>query len=368
MTQRPNIRPLPLLGLAVLIGLAGPALAQEPAAGAGVESCAADYHSRLSEIAGRELVAYREAGTAIGAVDPTLPGRPIFAAPRRPDLSPEASRAVEAGQRLVRAQGRTSFARDANTRWIAERIREDLTDYLRQKPSPFLCAGMAPYVSTLKDYAAQGSPDPARVNEDLAAQRILASASLDAAFRAMRTPPLPRFAPADRPTGPAEGLRLALDASFREPKAEPSPTRFADRGVRSQISSSQTDPDLPPLDPAAVRALEGDADVMRALTALLGTAARGGFLAEAGPLRGQAPEARPVLARLASISAHMNRPEGRVADPIVRTSLERALFDLEILDYLRAAENGSGDPLVSAMYGTMGAIETAHAQSCTCTD
>lgn len=364
MNQRSNI--LPLAGLAaLLLCTAAPAFAQQaPAARA--QSCAADYHARLSEIASRELVAYREAGTAIGAVDAALPGRPIFAAPRRPDIGPESRRAVEAATRLARAQGRTSFARDANTRWIAERIREDLTDYLRQKPSPFLCAGLQPYLARLKDYAAQGAPAPERLREDFAAQRTLASASLDAAFRAMRTPPLPRFAPADRPTGPAEGLRLALDASFREAKDEPAPTRFADRGVRSQISASRTDPDLPPLLPQAQRPLDDEADTMRALTALFGTAVRGGFLAEAPPMTGAEPAGRPVLARLAAISAHLDRPEGRIADPIVRPAIEQALFDLEMLDYLRVADGGSGDPLTSAMYGTMAAIETAHAESCAC--
>lgn len=377
-------RRVSLVAFAALLASAAPALSQDAspsiqpartgetqASGArSAQTCAADYHARLAEIAQTQLPAYRAASTAIGAVDPALPGRLIFAAQRRPDLEAQARRALDAGTALARRQGRTGFARDANTRWIAERIREDLTDFLRQKPTPFLCAGLAPYLSTLRGFAAQGAPVPERVAENRDAQRDAASRSLDLAFQAMRPAPLPRFAPADRPSAPPiDGLRIAVEMGLREPEAREAPTRLAERGALSRISESQTDPDLPPLAKAHERALASPADTMRAITALMATAQRGGFVNEAGPRRGGAADAaRPVLARLQALRAHMDTPAGRIADPIVRPAIEQALSDLEVLDYLQAADGEAADPLISAMFGTMAAIEAAHAAACTCAD
>ncbi|WP_185984858.1 hypothetical protein [Aureimonas mangrovi] len=328
------------------------------------ETCAADYHSRLGTIRDREFETLKAAASTIGDVDAALPGRLIFARVRGDGQ--DVQRARGAGETLARRQGRTSFARDANTRWIAERIREDLGDYLRQKPTPYLCAGTAAYLTVLRDYAAQGAPSPARIAEDLAVQRETTARSIDAVYAAMRPAPLPRFAPADRPGLLAiEGLRMALDTNLRE--ATSPAVRVASREGDTRISEGQIDPDLPPLTQLPGRRLDSESDIVRALEVLVRRTLHEGHLAPIEAAEIDVSETpRPVLARLAALDRHLKAHP--IADPLVRPALETALSDLEILDYLQAAQNGTADPMSGALHATMDAIEAARAETCTCAD
>lgn len=377
MTPAKTPRSLTLLAFAALMAGAAPAVADPQGSSPSVQrieapmanersgqDCAGDYHARLSTIAQTQLPEYRAASSAIGAVDPALPGRLIFAGQRRGDLEPQARRALDTGTALARRQGRASFARDANTRWIAERIREDLTDYLRQEPTPFLCAGVSAYLTTLQTFAAQGTLDPQRLSQDIEVQAALAARSLERALQSLRPAPLPRFAPSDRLSGPPiDGMRMAVEMGLREPAETQEPTRLAERPATTQISQSRIDPDLPPLDKARVLASPGDS--LRAITALTTATQGAGFMSQAMPYAAK-PSARPVLARLTDLRRHLDRPAGAIADPIVRPAVEQALADIEVLDYLQAATGDSADPLTRAMFGTMAAIETAHEQACGC--
>jgi hypothetical protein len=328
------------------------------------ESCAADYHARLGAIRDREFETLKAAASTIGDVDPSLPGRLIFTRERGGDEAVQ--RARSAGNTLARRQGRTSFARDANTRWIAERIREDLGDYLRQKPTPYLCGGTAAYLKVLRDYAAQGAPSPARVAEDLSVQRTTTVRSIEAVYAAMRPAPVPRFAPADRPGLLAiEGLRMALDTNLRE--ATSANVRVASREGDTRVSEGQIDPDLPPLTQMPGRRLDSESDIVRALEVLVRRTLREGHLAPIEATDVDVRETpRPVLARLAALDRHLKAHP--IGDPLVRPRFTAALSDLELLDYLQAAENGTADPMSGALHATMDAIEAARAEACTCAD
>ncbi|MFD2236808.1 hypothetical protein [Aureimonas populi] len=352
------LRPL-LLALLLTAG-ASPALAQEA-------SCTKDYHSRLRAIETGEFAALKAAGNAIGETDPGLPGRMIFTAPRQ-GAEPGAQRTRRAAEALARRQGRTSFATNADTRWIAGRIREDLGDYLGQGETPFLCAGVANYLGTLREYAARGAPSPVRLAEDVRDQRLVAARSLAAALGAMAPAPLPRFAPADRPGEPAiAGLRLALDTGLREPPKAEEPVRLAARDAgNTQVSEGQGDPDLPALAETPPFRLADERETLGAINVLVASAERAGFLAPArrGVLGNPSLHSRPVLTRLSHLKARFD--QSGIQDARVGPATMQALSDLEALDYLMAAEKGAADPLSAALHGTIDAIEAAHGEACGC--
>lgn len=341
---------------------AAPALAEDIQPSA----CGAQaYHARFAALAGTELAALREAGTQIGDTDPALPGRLIFSS-SRPNEDAQARNARRAAEAQARRQGRTSFATNADTRWIASRVREDLTDYLSQKPSPFLCAGVSNYLQTLRAQAARGAPSPAGLREHVEAQREVAANSVETALRALRPAPLPRFRPDDLiARNPAEGLRLSIEAGLRELEAHKT-VKVAATG-QSQISEGYSDPDLPPLGKEPRHRLQDERDILGTINLLVASAERADHLQRAE--RGASSDirhSRRVLTRLARLDARFR--QSGFEDPLVRPAMTQAFADLEALDYLHAALDGQGDEMSAALYGTIEAIETAHQETCGCAD
>ncbi|RIY00066.1 hypothetical protein D3218_12250 [Aureimonas flava] len=386
-------RALPL-ALVALAGLAGPAAASSvlvvggetrtPSvavaghAGAARRTpaeCATAFHARFAAIRDGEFAALKAAaGTEAGAADAALPGGLLFPPAGRAQAGDNAA-ALRAAGELAKARGRSAGPLDANARWIAARIREDLGDFLSQKETPFLCSGIADYLETLRAQAARIEPSPARLTAQVAAQREAARASLVAARAALRPAPLPRFAPADRPGEALVASHLRSSVGLGDGEVYGPVMRVANRqDVR--VSEGSSDPDLPPLKASA--ALASEQDVARTIRDLANRAEAAGALdapAQTDPMRTGAiplvgpvrPDPRPALGLLAELRPRLLGPAAPpAADANRRADLVRALSDLEALDYLLAAEREPPHPLPAALEATFAAIAAAHADACAC--
>ncbi|WP_062206880.1 hypothetical protein [Aureimonas sp. AU12] len=345
-------------------------------------ACAADFHASFAGILAGP---YAQMKAAMGSPAPApamsaepiaaaLPGQLIFAPAPRPRSVAETA-ALRSAASLARRAGRTAGPSDANTRWVAARIREDLADFLTQKPSPFLCGGIDNYLTVLRRQADTIGVASDRRSVNLDTQRRAASVSLAAAFTALKPVPVPMAAPADRPD-PAvvsQTLRSSVGLPDREPMGPPMLMAHREGTGETLISESSIDPDLPPLASPTERPLASEADILAAVDALTAAATAAGQMApaetvgsdvDAGLVTGSiAPPApgRPVLVRLAEIRPRLVGAGAPIRDPRLRMALVGAFADLEALDYLRVAAEAPADPLGAAMGATFDAIEAAHA-------
>lgn len=336
-------------------------------------ACADAFHNRFAAIRENEFTALKGAlGAELGASDATLPGLLIFPPAGRAQSGGNAA-ALRTAADLAKARGRTVGPLDANARWIATRIREDLGDFLSQKETPFLCSGIDAYLTTLRAQAARIGQSPDRLAALVETQREAARVSLDAARSALRPAPIPRFAPDDRPGEALIASNLRSSVGFQASDVYGPVMRVATRQDVG-VSEGSSDPDLPPLKPSEALASESDiARVIRDLSSRAETAGVLGGPAVAGtdpmqtgaiPAPGpSASDARPSLALLVELRQRLVQPS---ADPLQRADVVRALSDLEALDYLMAAAAAPSHPLPAALEATFSAIETAHADSCGC--
>lgn len=315
---------------------------------AALQTVKANAFQRLADIDVRAML-----GTATG--DPLLPGRLAIADIRGKADAPLAKARRLAGQ-LAAQRGARSLPATASNRWVAERVRTDLSDYLSQGPSPYLCSGLDNYLGTLRSYTDQLAVTDLRLDE---AEAFLAQSARDnaqAALDAMMPPPAPRYAPADRPgmqiAGP--GGLPSIDAEEEQGDGTGLLTLVASGAATSSSAVDHgTAMRRPPM------ALETRGELERAARRLVFAARRGGFIdldrqaAAKTPGRGAAPYIAAVAPALPFVT-----------DPLVRPALIDALADLEALDVVMAARTGGQDPVASALDDTMNAIRTAHDQAC----
>ncbi len=353
------------------------AQAKTPAAGARPRAMRRHVPRPLRRDPSGEFAALKAASDAAGEpADASLPGMLLFPPAGRAQAGDNAA-ALRTAAALAKARGRMAGPLDANAKWIATRIREDLGDFLSQGETTYLCSGIDAYLATLREQAARIGQSPDRLSRQIELQREAARASLDAARAALAPAPKPRFAPGDRPGEAivADNLRSSVGLEAKEVYGPP--MRVADRqDVR--ISESRSDPDLPAL--KASEALASAQDIARTVRDLTTRAEAAGALrdeAVAGtdPLRTGAlpligpvrPDQRPAIRLLADLQPRLVGPTASpAADPHQRADLVRALSDLEALDYLLAAQRAPTHPLPAALEATFGAIEKAHAEACAC--
>ncbi|MET0259382.1 MAG: hypothetical protein ABW179_12470 [Methylobacterium sp.] len=351
--------------------------------------CAEAFHAAFADILAGPYAALKVAATAPVAVEASasasgLPGALVFAPPARPRTTAEAA-ALRSAAALARRGGRVASApSDANARWVAARIREDLADFLTQGPSPYLCSGIDNYLTTLKRQADTIAVGSDRRAVDLAVQTEAARQSLDGALAALKPVPVPVAAPADRPDAGIVAQTLRSTVGLGREAMGP-PMLMANRGDEaSRVSEGQTDPDLPPLGPDETRGLSSEADILAAVDRLAGAIEAAGLFAPAaqadpvptsdtgptdsvitGSVTPSAPP-RPVIARLTEIRPRLATTASPIRDPRLRLALQGAFADLEALDYLRVAALEPADPLRAAMTATFDAIAAAHAKACDC--
>lgn len=358
-------------------------------------ACARDFHAKLKPIAEGPFQKVKAAlgapAEATGGSGAAEGGGMIFP-PNARSRGPNETAAMRAAMAV--AKGTTGVApRDANARWTALRIREDLADFLTQGPSPYLCSGIDPYLATLKRFAGQVSVSPDRRQRDLDTARAMARASLDDALLALRPVPVPTSAP-ERAAPVADMAADALRPGGTEAASETvigPPMLVAGReATETRISAGDLpDPDLPPLTVKPENKLESatdigaavaelDAAIRRTMPALAGTPATidatttGSVTSPIGPMRPAAPLAAPsapskgALEQLSALKPLFAPDGGFTADPRTRVAVLGALSDLEAADRLLEAKNLPEDPLGAAFTETFAAIETAHAESCRC--
>ncbi|BDA83548.1 hypothetical protein Sa4125_10900 [Aureimonas sp. SA4125] len=335
------------------------------------EDCVGRYQAALRRIKETEFAALagskRPSSSARAETGPagdlSLPGMTIFT-PKPASRSRAEMAALAAASSLAKSRGRPIPSADA--RWVAERLRTDLSDYLSQKPTPYLCNGVPQYVMTLRKFATRAGNDPARLQSLLATQSNAALNSIDAAFAAMKPVAAPRFAPVDRPsalldqapTGAIPGLRPSAGLS----RADTTPNPGAGTGA--------SDPDLPPLKASIPRVLAESDDRAAAVDDLLSAARSAGFLApvadESLPAVTEPAPTEPVLSRLFAARAALRAPSPTPGGDGIRLALASAFADIEALDYLQRAAGEKGDPQSRAADAVFDAILAAQQKECTC--
>lgn len=340
-----------------------------PRAPASPAECAAEFHARFPAIKEGPLARLKSLKAEAGSADPSLPGAFLFPLAKR---SGEARAALRSASMLAELQGRNLVPTGANDRWIASRIQEDLTDFLSQGPSPFLCAGIGNYLETLREYASRLGLSPNRLERDTETQAAAASSSVFAALGAMRPAPLPRFAPADRPDPSLLSDALRKGEALGSPRAVMGPPMLlaARSAGEVKVSEGSYDPDLPPLSEDGLRHGGGTEAMMKALDRLERAARANGLLIETGQpvvavsAAPEMPTQRPVLQRLAALKSALGAGTG--SDALARADLVVALSDIEALDYLETASAKSVDPTSAALADVFDAIDDAHRDACRC--
>lgn len=334
------------------------------------QECAADYHARLRIIADNELAALKAVEPSVGTANARLPGRFHFElgqVTNRPNDGP-----MKTAVALAALRGQATVPTGANARWIAGRIEMDLTDYLTQGPSPFLCSGVANYLETLRRFAGQIGPSSVGRADDIELQKATATASLHAARQALFPTAVPHPAFRQRGDEPIASRDLLLTAEMRPADAVIGPVRLAERRMSETLADiSDAQPRLGQPLP-----LTSDADRLSAIDRLLDDARRAGLLAAETTdantaarrsVEAAGPDGRPVLVRLAQVRRLLDQQASRFGAHPARAPLEIAFADIEALDYLVADADGASDPVGTALAATMNAIEDAHAEACRCT-
>lgn len=316
------------------------------------DECALRYHASLVRIGKDDLPLLRSGGAEAGttaapiaetSVDPALPGVPLFVAPPRQRSRAEVS-ALTAAVALARTRGRSTAATAGNApvdrRWLAARLREDLGDYLNQKPTPYLCGGVPAYVEMLRSFAGRLGPVGDHRAEWTATQRLAAENAVRAAGEAISRAKAPAAPPASQ-----ADLRPA--AGIARTDAAPAPAA-----------------PVPPLDDDAGRlaAIDGLVSGVKAANLVADLPVPAVTSATASP----PPPPRPVLAKLAEARPLVTSARPLIRDRVVRLKLLTAFSELEMLDYLAHAGSETPDPLASAIGRTLADIEAAHRTDCTC--
>ena len=357
------MRRFPLVLLCLAFAPVPPALAGSRAAA----ECAARFHDKLADVRSGPFARIAEAKVVARRGDERLPGH-LLVTPTPGRRSGEEAKSLRIATGLARAQGRAAWAGDSDSRWIADRIVTDLSDFLGQSPAPFLCAGTENYVSTMRSYLDRiGSGSSETLHTLADAQTKRARRSLAEAHAAMRPVPAPRFAPAIRPAD-RETLPIALDlrpsvsVADRRKDLDPMTTQ----GLAQAPYGPLIDPDLPPKSRDAV-ALESETDRLAAVAALLEAAEARGFLAPSASsdrpdARHALAASRPVLAALADAGSRLDTGLSS-DDPLVPRMLRAALSDIEVLDYIAHAREEGPDPLLAAIEATLEAILSVHAEA-----
>ena len=348
-------------------------------------ACARDFHARLKPIADGPFQSVKAA--LAGPADAARAASPgdggMIFPPNARSRGPEQTAALRAAMAAARGASGTA-PRDANAKWTATRIREDLGDFLTQGPSPYLCSGIDAYLTTLKRFASQVSISPDRRKRDLDTAQDMARASTAEALLALRPVPVPSPAPENRGT-PGETGPVALQA---EPGATPEPVMGPpmlvagrENGPTRISEGDGLDPDLPPLKAPREHKLDTPADVGAAVSELaraiheasasvdtngpvLDSTTTASTAAPIGPM--QPPRTKTALEELAELKPFFAPGGGFQGDARLRVTLMGALSDLEAVDRLMTASTLPEDPLGAAFSATFDAIETAHAESCRC--
>ncbi|GGD97351.1 hypothetical protein GCM10011390_15190 [Aureimonas endophytica] len=335
--------------------------AVQPAAG----ECAARYGAALKRIGAEDLgpiVAAAKAAPAGAAPapepqigDPSLPGTLLFVAQPRP-RSPAEIGALTAAVALARSKGRSAAVVTSDKGPIAARLREDLSDYLNQKPTPYLCSGVADYLRTLRSFAAKLGPAPDQRARWIATQQKSAERALVAAAEAIRR------------GKPVVTGSIAPAAPVPPPGAEAAPPTAAP--VATNAAAANPAPaDVPPPLPAQ---LAGPGDMLAAVDGLVAQARAAHLVVEQDAPAAQPapapidPAAHPVLAKLASVKPYVVSARPLIQDQPARLKVLAAFADLEMLTYLLEAKEPAADPVATALHRTLDDIETAHAAECTC--
>ncbi len=348
-------------------------------------ACARDFHARLKSIAEGPFQSVKAAlaGPAESARASSPGEGGMIFPPNARSRGTEQTAALRAA--MAAAKGVSGVApRDANAKWTATRIREDLGDFLTQGPSPYLCSGIEAYLTTLKRFASQVSVSPDRRQRVLETAQGMARTSLAEALLALRPVPVPTAAPEDR-GAPAESAPVALQgepgAASETPMGPPMLVAVRDTGATRISEGDGVDSDLPPLKAPREHKLDTSADVGAAVSELgraireastsvntdghvLDTTTTASTAALIGPM--QPAREKSTLEELAELKPFFAPDGGFTGDARLRLTLMGALSDLEAVDRLIEVSDLPEDPLGAAFAATFDAIETAHAESCRC--
>ena len=148
--------------------------AKPSAARSAPKDCVGNYLQALQTIRRTEFAALSGKPDAASAGNPSLPGMLVFTPKPAPRSRTEMA-ALAAAAALAKGRGRQTQGADA--RWVAERLRSDLADYLGQKATPYLCGGVPQYIETLRRFSARAGSDPQRLQTLLQAQEAAARRS-----------------------------------------------------------------------------------------------------------------------------------------------------------------------------------------------
>ncbi|MEF2552337.1 hypothetical protein VQ042_13350 [Aurantimonas sp. A2-1-M11] len=338
--------------------------------------CPTRYQAALQTVRTGAFAAIKPARSIAFKGDESLPDGLIFRASATRGGTAEAKALAEAAT-IARDRGRATWIGSANDRWIADRIVTDLGEYVSQDVSPYLCGGVAEYLSTLQSYMDRIATSPSKAAGHHAVQTDATADAIRAAVMAMRPVPAPRFAPTLRVTPLVFDLRQSKGLE-REPQ--------------TVAYGPQFDPALPPLAMTAtpILALDSDDHRLAALEMLVGAARSNGFLgekdliaaeplaagphapAEADPETTSVIDAsatpRPVLGRLTALKPLVVGQSAPIRDSLVRRALADAFAHVEALDHLAHRPRGGYDPMLAAIAATMDAITAAHTAACDCTN
>ncbi len=347
-----------LAAMAAGLLAAGPALAGEP--------CGSSYPAELASIRNgtfktlealdirAELgrAARLESVSAGGLAMPTPAG----------NAGAEVGRARRLAAQLAMSGGSRSLPATAANRWVAERVRTDLADYLGQKPTPYLCAGLTNYLGTLRAEAGRLAVSDSRLDAAIATLTQVVEEEMAATLAALRPVPAPRFAPQDRPGTLLAGPRSLPDIDGQVMEEQ------GDAGMLTRVayrpSETMNDATVFAPQPDTIH-LDSRAAVERAARRLVFAARRGHVLSMPRSVAAAMP-GWGASHYISIVAPSLAGPQAGLTDPLAAPALRAALADIEALDVLLAARDGGMDPVASALEETMSSIEAAHARACAC--
>ncbi|MER0239586.1 hypothetical protein [Fulvimarina sp. MAC8] len=297
--------------------------------------------------------------------DERLPGRLLFGVSGLHRVGNEVQ-ALRIATTLAKGQGRPAWVSSANSRWIVDRLITDLTDFMDQGPSPYLCGGVENYIATLRNYLDQVSTGGGRSLEEVrAAQADRTRDSIEMARTVMQPVPTPRYAPDLRPIAvvtPAleSHPSFTLRRGFDDMRLMLPVATIKQSSWDKTVYGPRIDPGLP-LKSRTEMPLDTVQDRLAAIDALMAAAVEGDFLVKIAVRTPTGDEDslkdyRPVLSRLEDLRPILFGDDARIADPLVRRTLVAAMSEIEILDYLAHAARDDADPLLAAIETTFDAI------------
>ncbi|EAU40634.1 hypothetical protein FP2506_02869 [Fulvimarina pelagi HTCC2506] len=324
------------------------------------ERCAEILYEELQGKPAEAFAAIKPLRDVAKGGDERLPGQFIIDPPSERRQG-NARDAIRIAADLAKGQGRPSWVSSANSRWIIDRLVTDLSDFMGQDLSPYLCGGVESYVVTLRGYLDQVSTGSGRSLEEIKEAQIERTrGTIEAAHTVMRPVPTPRYAPDLRPIAVIEVPSERYHGfALRRGRDDIRLVLPAAQNARSTVYGPRIDPDLP-LKQKVERALDSDEARFKAIDDLLAAAVAGGFVNEVSAIKRASnatePFMPPVLAKLAEANQILTDDEVRISDALTRGRLAAALSDIEILDYVARAADEEADPLVAQIEATFDAI------------